>query len=79
MKIVNIHEAKTHLSKLTQKVLKGERVLISKNNLLVMKLIPVKKDTKKSAFGILKDQISLTESFPDPCKEFIDFANSDEN
>ena len=79
MNIVKMHEAKTHLSILAQKVLKGERFLISKNDELVMQLIPFKTDTKNSAFGILKGEISLTESFSDSCKKFIDIANSGEN
>jgi len=79
MEIVKMHEAKTHLSKVVQKVLKGERVFISKNNEPVMELIPFKKDTKKSAFGKLEGQISLTESFWDSDQEFIDIVESDEN
>ena len=77
MEIVNMHEAKTNLSKLAQKVLQGDRVLISKNNEPIMELIPFKKGSQKSAYGIMKGQISLTESFWDADKEFIESLESD--
>jgi prevent-host-death family protein len=37
--MVNIHEAKTHLSKLIKKVVNGEEVVIAKGNKPVVKLI----------------------------------------
>lgn len=37
---VNIHEAKTHLSKLLEQVAKGERVVISKAGTPVADLVP---------------------------------------
>ena len=74
-----MHEAKTHFPILAQKVLKGERFLISKNDELVVELIQFKTDSKNSAFGIIKGQISLNESFSDLCKKFIDIANFGEN
>ncbi len=43
MTIVNIHEAKTHLSKLIQQVLHGEEVIIAKSGIPLIKLTPYKK------------------------------------
>ena len=40
---VNIHEAKTQLSRLIQAVLAGEEVIISKRNHPVARLVPLKK------------------------------------
>ncbi|MFT7621292.1 MAG: prevent-host-death family protein [Myxococcota bacterium] len=39
---VNIHEAKTQLSRLIQAVLAGEEVIISKRNQPLVKLVPLK-------------------------------------
>jgi len=78
MEIVNMHEAKTNLSKLAQKVIKGERVIISKNNEPIMELVPYKREPKKSAFGILKGQITMNESFWEADKEFIELLDKEE-
>lgn len=71
MEIVNMHEAKTNLSKLAQKVIKGERVIISKNNEPIMELVPYTKEPKKRGFGILKGKISYTEDCWEPDEEII--------
>lgn len=71
MEIVNMHEAKTNLSKLAQKVIKGERVIISKNNEPIMELVPYKEEPKRRSFGTLKGQISYTEDCWEPDEEII--------
>ncbi len=42
--IINMHEAKTHLSKLTTKFLEGEEIIVAKNGKPVFKFAPVTKD-----------------------------------
>jgi prevent-host-death family protein len=39
----NVHEAKTHLSKLLDRVLEGETVLITRNGVPVAELAPARK------------------------------------
>ena len=41
MKTVNIHEAKTHLSRLIEDVSAGEEVIIARNGKPVARLLPV--------------------------------------
>ncbi len=41
MKTVNVHEAKTHLSRLLERVLAGESVTIAKNGKPVARLCPL--------------------------------------
>jgi prevent-host-death family protein len=41
MKTVNIHEAKTHLSRLIEDVAAGEEVIIARNGKPVARLLPV--------------------------------------
>lgn len=52
MKIVNISEAKTNLSKLVALVYRGERVVIAKNNLPLVDLV-VHKPEGKRKLGLL--------------------------
>jgi prevent-host-death family protein len=44
---VNIHEAKTQLSKLLQRVIAGEEVIIARAGLPVAKLVPIEKPAKR--------------------------------
>jgi len=53
---VNIHEAKTHLSRLLEQVAAGERVVISKAGTPVADLVP--HHAAAVTFGGLKGQIS---------------------
>lgn len=44
---VNVHEAKTNLSKLIEKAKKGEEIVIAKNGVPEVRLIPYKKESKE--------------------------------
>ena len=56
---VNIHEAKTHLSRLLEQVAAGERVVISKAGSPVADLVPHRAMTV--TFGGLKGKIAYTD------------------
>ena len=63
---VNMHEAKTHLSKLVQAVLDGEQVILAHNGEAVVqitKYTPVKHKRKP---GSLKGQIWLADDWDSP-------------
>jgi prevent-host-death family protein len=66
---VNIHEAKTHLSKLLARVLSGEEVVIAKAGVPVAKLVPVKKVPIKRTFGSAKGEFTVPDDFNDPDPE----------
>ena len=68
MTSVSVHEAKTHLSRLIEKVLSGEEVVITRNRQPVARLAPVKAKPKRR-FGRLKGLIHLDDSFFDPLPE----------
>lgn len=59
----NIYEAKTHLSRLIQKTLQGEEVIIAKAGKPLVKLIPADSTKRKVEFGLLKGQIQIAEDF----------------
>lgn len=65
MAIVNIHEAKTHFSKLVEKAMNGEEVIIGKSGTPVVKLIAIQKKTKRVP-GALKGQIRISDDFDAP-------------
>jgi prevent-host-death family protein len=65
MKTVNIHEAKTHLSKLLEQVAKGESFVIAKSGKPIAKLTPLGAPVGNQArrTGFMKGQISVPDDF----------------
>lgn len=51
---VNVHEAKTQLSKLIEAALRGEVVIIARDGKPVVRMEPVAQAKPKFKFGILK-------------------------
>jgi prevent-host-death family protein len=62
--IVNVSEAKTSLSKLIDMAYQGEEVIIAKNNLPLVELVPHKTRAKRK-LGLLKGQIRIPDDFQD--------------
>lgn len=62
MKTVNIHEAKTHLSRLLEGVAKGESFVIAKAGKPVADLTPIGQKRKRR-IGFMKDMGSVPDDF----------------
>ena len=69
---VNIHEAKTHLSRLLEKVSAGEEVIIAKAGKPVAKLVPIKSAPKKRFLGSAKGDFVVPDDFNDPLPKEIE-------
>jgi len=63
MKIYNIHEAKTHMSKLVDLACAGDSFMIAKSGIPKVKVVSVDCPTNKKRIGFLKDQISIPNDF----------------
>ena len=71
---VTIHEAKTHLSKLIQKVLSGEEVIIAKGKDPLVKLVVISHKGKKRRIGGAKDVIQyMSDDFNAPLDDFKEY------
>ena len=68
MTTVNVHEAKTNLSKLLVQVEAGEDVVIARNGKPVARLVRCK-PRGKPQFGSWKGKIKFDDSFFDPLPE----------
>lgn len=66
MRSVNIHYAKTQLSKLVEKALHGEEVIIAKAGVPAAKLVPFSPTKSKIRFGVLKGKIKIADDFNAP-------------
>ncbi|MFN8619858.1 MAG: type II toxin-antitoxin system Phd/YefM family antitoxin [Chloroflexota bacterium] len=71
METVNVYEAKTHLSKLLERVERGETVVIARAGKPVALLSPfVDPATQPRKLGIWAGQGWISEDFDDPLPEF---------
>jgi prevent-host-death family protein len=78
-KTVNVHEAKTHFSKLLKRVAKGEEVVIAKAGKPVARLVPMPEPPKR-LFGQLRGQAWIADDFDAPDPELVAlFENEDED
>lgn len=69
---VNIHEAKTQLSKLLERVALGEEVVIAKAGKPVAKLVAVEGTRPKFQFGSAKGEFAVPDDFNDPLPKEIE-------
>lgn len=59
----NIHEAKTHLSRIIERVEKGEQVVISRSGVPVAKVVPFPARANRRGRGSLAGQIHLADDW----------------
>ena len=66
METFNIHEAKTHFSKLVDAVMRGEEIMIAKAGKPAVKLVPISPQKPELRFGVLKGKIRIADDFDAP-------------
>ena len=66
MKTVNIHEAKTHLSRLIEDVSAGEEVIIARNGKPVARLLPVTERARPRQPGQWRGKVCIGADFDAP-------------
>ena len=63
MKTVNVHEAKTHLSRLLERARAGEEIVIAKGGQPCARLVPLTSGEPQRKSGTLKGQVQLGPAF----------------
>ncbi len=63
---MNVHEAKTHLSKLLSEVEAGEEVVIARAGKPVARLVPNRPRAQPRKPGFLKGKIWVADDFDEP-------------
>jgi len=66
MRPVNVHEAKTHFSKLLARVAGGEEVIIAKGNQPVARLVPLVRSEGDRVPGGDRDRVWIARDFGAP-------------
>jgi prevent-host-death family protein len=63
--LVNIHEAKTHFSRLVERVSRGEEIVIGKAGKPIAKLVPYAEATGARSPGAWKGRVRIADDFDD--------------
>ena len=63
---VNIHEAKTHLSRLLERVEQGEEIVIARGGRPIARLVPFTADLMPRQPGALQGRIEVADDFDAP-------------
>lgn len=66
MDAVNIHQAKTHLSRLVERVARGEEIVIARSGKPVAKLVPYTERRMPRPFGTMRGKIRVADDFDAP-------------
>jgi prevent-host-death family protein len=61
--IVNMHQAKSSLSRLVERALRGEEIVIARNGEPLFKLVPIPKERKSRVPGRGKGKIWISPDF----------------
>jgi prevent-host-death family protein len=71
MEMVNVHEAKTHLSRLLARVARGEEILIARSGKPIARLVPVVPAAGPRRLGIDRNRAAIAEDFDAPLPDDI--------
>lgn len=70
MSQVNLHFAKTHLSRLIQQALSGEEVILARAGTPLVRLVPVDGPVPERTLGLDAGKIVIADDFDAPLPEF---------
>ena len=71
MNVINVHEAKTHLSRLLRRVAGGEEIIIARAGRPLARLVPFDEVPPRRTPGTSSDRIVLHDEFDDPLPDEI--------
>ncbi len=77
---VNIHEAKTNLSRLLERVTAGEEIVIARAGRPIARLVPWQEKKSPRTLGIFAGQIHIHEDFdelPDDMRKLFEGGDDD--
>lgn len=66
MEVVNIHDAKTHLSRLIERIAQGEEIIIAKAGKPVARLVGYQPKRSRRVGGQWKGLVRIRDDFDDP-------------
>lgn len=73
VKQVNMYEAKTHFSRLVAEALNGEEIVVARDGVPLIRLVPIVAPARPSLLGMMKGQIRMGPDFEEPLEDFADY------
>lgn len=61
--MVNIHAAKTHLSKLVERASRGEHIILAKAGKPIAKIVPLNQSDQERKPGLFKGKLEVTKDW----------------
>ena len=74
MRTVNIHQAKTHLSRLVEEAAQGEEIVIAKHNRPVARLVALEASARPRKPGGWEGRVWMAEDFDAPLPKDLENA-----
>jgi prevent-host-death family protein len=74
--VVNVHEAKTHLSRLLEAVERGEEVVIARSGRPVARLVPARRPGERRP-GTWKGRMDISDDFDETPAELLAHFHDD--
>ena len=74
MSQVNVHEAKTHLSRLLERVAAGEEIVLAKAGTPVARLVPFVPEVSERFPGSARGDVWVSDDFDSPLPEDVQRA-----
>ncbi|MEI6257666.1 MAG: type II toxin-antitoxin system prevent-host-death family antitoxin [Planctomycetota bacterium] len=67
--VINIHDAKTHLSRIVEQAAAGKEIMIAKAGRPIAKLVPLESGPRPKNLGRLKGRLKVPDNLSDPLNE----------
>ncbi len=68
---VNVHEAKTHLSRLLERVQMGEEIVLAKAGRPIAKIVPLPRVVERRVPGSARGDLRIGSDFDDPLPDEV--------
>lgn len=74
MKLVNLYEAKTHLSSVVDEALAGEEIVLARAGKPLVTLVPVRERKPSDYYGIDRGLFTIPDDFDETPEDFADYV-----
>lgn len=71
---IPIEEAKTQFPRLIQEAMQGREIVITQNNVPMVKLVSMSRPKPRAQFGSAKGLITMSDDFDAPLEDFKEYT-----
>lgn len=73
---VPLEQAKAQFSQLIQEAIKGQEIVITENDMPLLKLVSIAKSKPRAQFGSAKGLITMSDDFDAPLEDFKEYMQN---